>query len=535
MPDAARWPATPLIVPRRTVLKVAGAAGLGLVLPPLLWRQPAIAGAPQPEQIHLQFGDDAARTMTVSWATSSSVANPRVEYGTVSGGLGSTVAADTVTYTDSASKTRVFTHHARLVGLDPATHHAYSVLHDGSTPVGSAFTTAPVGRAPFRFTSFGDQCTGTTGDALATPMGSWVVDQVEALDPLFHTINGDLSYANSMSSAYDRAVVWDHYMANNARSAMNRPWMPALGNHENETGNGPQGLLAYLTRFALPGNGVSGFAGNWYAFTADAVRFITVDTNDVVYSTDFDFKIRGYTAGVQKAWLAGQLASARQDPAIDWVVVFVHYPVMSTAGGSDLGLRQEYAPLFDQYGVDLVLTGHSHDYERMHPVRGTEPNSPTLQPHVTASTLDHIDTTAGAVHLVVGTGGVAIPTPTYQGTPGSPTAPVTVQDGSTQSEPAPYSAVRDLQSQYGFLAVDVDPGTTPGGLTTLTATFYHTTPTGTAPIAFDTFHLQRPRKDAPAPALLGPTPLGAVATAAGVAAAAGAVRAARGGVPAARS
>ena len=42
----------------------------------------------------------------------------------------------------------------------------------------------------------------------------------------------------------------------------------------------------------------------------------------------------------------------------------------ASGNGSDLGIRQEWLPLFDQYQVDLVLNDHDHDYERSFPVRG---------------------------------------------------------------------------------------------------------------------------------------------------------------------
>ena len=203
---------------RRSLLKAAGAAGLGLAVPPVLWRQPAIAGAAPPEQIHLQFGNDAARTMTVSWTTTAPVSRPRVRFGDTGGGLGSTVTADTSAFRDAHSGSTVYCHHARLTGLRPASAYAYQVVQDGSDPVSSAFRTAPEGRTAFRFTSFGDQCTGTAGDGISTPQGSWVVDQVEAMDPLFHLVNGDLSYANSLGSgsnpAFDRSVIWDHWFTN---------------------------------------------------------------------------------------------------------------------------------------------------------------------------------------------------------------------------------------------------------------------------------------------------------------------------------
>jgi LPXTG-motif cell wall-anchored protein len=228
-----------------------------------------------------------------------------------------------------------------------------------------------------------------------------------------------------------------------------------------------------------------------------SVRFITTDNNDVVYSTDFNFPVRGYSRTAQLAWLERELASARSDPAIDWIVVFVHFPVMSTAGGSDLGVRQTFQPLWDRYGVDLVLTGHSHDYERMYLTRGVESGSATLQPHVVDTALDDLDTTRGAMHVVVGSGGVSIPTPTYNSDPTTraPSAGVTNEGGGTTSEAAPYSAVRLPQYPYGFVSVDVDPGSTPGGTTSMHVTFYPPALAG-SPSAADTFTLRRPRRDA---------------------------------------
>ncbi|WP_443797824.1 metallophosphoesterase, partial [Burkholderia vietnamiensis] len=58
---------------------------------------------------------------------------------------------------------------------------------------------------------------------------------------------------------------------------------------------------------------------------------------------------------------------------IDWIVVQMHQDALSsskTGNGSDKGIREAWLPLFDRYGVDLVLCGHDHDYERSYPVRG---------------------------------------------------------------------------------------------------------------------------------------------------------------------
>ena len=83
--------------------------------------------------------------------------------------------------------------------------------------------------------------------------------------------------------------------------------------------------------------------------------------------------VRGYSGGAQTRWLESTLAAARGDASIDWIVVQLHQCACSSApggDGSDLGVRQEWLPLFDTYEVDLVLSGHDHGYERSFPVRG---------------------------------------------------------------------------------------------------------------------------------------------------------------------
>ena len=67
-------------------------------------------------------------------------------------------------------------------------------------------------------------------------------------------------------------------------------------------------------------------------------------------------------------------AGAGAGRSIDWVVVCMHQVAKSSANfnGADLGIREEWMPLFDAYGVDLVVAGHEHHYERTYPVRGAD-------------------------------------------------------------------------------------------------------------------------------------------------------------------
>ena len=118
----------------------------------------------------------------------------------------------------------------------------YRIVSDGETQLSGAFRTAPEGRVPFRFTSVGDIACGDTAFSKASLNATATAASVELFDPVVHLINGDLSYANS--NQLSQPQVWAEYFDNTQLSAANRPWMPTLGNHENEPGNGPQGYLS---------------------------------------------------------------------------------------------------------------------------------------------------------------------------------------------------------------------------------------------------------------------------------------------------
>jgi hypothetical protein len=491
-------------------MRGAGAAGL-MVAVPEIWLQPATVGVPDPEQLHLQFGADASREVTVSWATPVDVQNPRVNLSLQgSGGDGRVVQADTRVYRDGKSGLEIITHHASLTDLDPATSYVYSAMHDGSGQQYGSFTTAPLGRGPFRFTSFGDQATPEDGNGLWSAWSSYNPPQVEAMQPLFHLLNGDLCYANISP---DRTKTWHDFFIQNEVSARYRPWMPAAGNHENEVGNGMLGWRAYQTQFSLPDHGEPNpdFAGMWYTFQAGGVRVISLNNDDVCLQDGGDNYVRGYSDGAQQRWLERTLQSARDDPGTDWIVVCMHQVSMSSAhnfNGADLGIRQTWLPLFDKYAVDLVLTGHEHHFERTLAVRGVD-STDTLRPKVADPNLDVVDTTKGTVHMIIGGGGTSAPSnqllldpakcevitavgaqpDTPAGSPRSKRVPVKVTEDAT------WAGTRDKTHAYGFASFDVDPGT-PGGMTRIHVRVWDTAPSRTGvPTVFDEFTLQRPRRD----------------------------------------
>jgi hypothetical protein len=524
---------------RRSLLAAAAVGGAGIAAGTLLGGGSAAAAAagalgpsssdpvadPRVSGLHTQFGADASREVVVSWHTLQPVRHPRVLTARTGHRYERTVGADTTSYTDDQSTQVVYAHHARIDGLHADTGYMYAAVHDGAEPELGSFRTGPRGRAAFTFTSFGDQGTPTLGkvftppagvtipsppyvnDNLGSPAAGDVTSGVERVGPLFHLFNGDLCYANL---ATDRVRTWSDFWENNTRSARHRPWMPAAGNHENELGNGPIGYAAYQTYFSVPptpGQDAT-TRGLWYSFTAGSVRVISLANDDVCYQDAGSSYVRGYSHGAQKAWLEQELATTRADRDIDWIVVCMHQVVISTAdqfNGADLGIRQEWVPLFDKYGVDLVVCGHEHHYERSHPIRGQQKNA-TRTPVPVSSRTDVVDTDAGTVHMVLGGGGTSAPSNKLFFTPPACRVITAVGDPDPTTgkrppvyvhENAPWSAVRDAAHSYGFAAFTVDPGSRRSGHTSITVTYYDVTGPYGQLQPFETFTLRRPRADAP--------------------------------------
>jgi Purple acid Phosphatase, N-terminal domain/Calcineurin-like phosphoesterase len=520
---------------RRQVLAGAGGVGLLVAARPGSRGRAKPLGAPRgtsgdgtPEQVHLTWGQEPATSVNVSWASSGAAEGARV----VLDIDGKTVSlhAQQRTYTDGLNDETVYTYHAQLYGLRPGTRYSYAVTADNDShraqPLRASFKTAPYGRQPFRFTSFGDLATANTQWVLSYGQAAYAVAAVESFKPDFHLLNGDLCYADLNPAS--QPEVWADFGNNNQSSAANRPWMPAPGNHEIEFYNGPQGYDSYLTRYALPDNGVPGFCGRWYSFQVGSALFISLDANDVVNQDSgpwvagptpltpapstgnppiepgTSFYLRGYSGGAQTQWLERTLEQARRDPFIDWIVVQMHQCIASSAyygNGSDLGLREKWSPLFDHYEVDLVVNGHDHDYERSFPTRGfdsmvgwefaTGKPAQTRRPHpVTTTPASAYDTSKGTVHLVLGGGGTDDDTDDYgvdakNGLPQAqifthpnrpkPTGTPNVYERgyANAGEDAIWSAMRDPATGYGIGVFDVDPGRYPGDRTSIKYSYYH--------------------------------------------------------------
>lgn len=92
----------------------------------------------------------------------------------------------------------------------------------------------------------------------------------------------------------------------------------------------------------------------YYTYTVGGARFVVLDSNQL----DRD----------QLAWFERTLAAATEP----WKIVYLHHPLYSngTRHGSDIELRVELEPLLVRYGVQVVLSGHDHNYERFKPQKG---------------------------------------------------------------------------------------------------------------------------------------------------------------------
>ena len=237
-----------------------------------------------PEQLLLTWGNDPATEVTVSWAAPGTVRQPAptLAYSTepiTKHNPGKLIHlpepqpldvskhyadAAAVSFTDGLNGQTIYHYHVQLQGLRPGTRYYYQVSDGAATPsvAGSSFETAPFGRAPFRFSSYGDLSTpswdlNASGNIWHESCdNSWYA--VTAIEnpgdgkgaPLFHLLNGDLCYANL--DIENAPGVWRDFGINVARSSANRPWLPALGNHETEFGT--------YSHSGKPGNAPGGIA-----------------------------------------------------------------------------------------------------------------------------------------------------------------------------------------------------------------------------------------------------------------------------------
>ncbi len=465
---------------RRSVLKGAGALGLAAAAAPLFWRQSSAQASTAAAPQWIGYGPDATRQMFVSWSAGTadgatpSVPSPLVRWGLDSsyGRIEPAFHSGTVpvpAISGEPSENTVY-NNALLGSLRPDTTYHYSVSNDGvNWSQDVTFRTAAAGLSDFRFTMVGDEA---INDDTSLP----VAEVIAALQPRFNVVVGDLSYAGNGSGYYTNGVPtdasdfgpanWDAYLGIiGPAAAQSIPWQVGVGNHEMEPLDN-FGYVGFTTRFpqAYAPQSATG-SPVVKAFTYGNVAVIQLDGNDLSAELSDN---NGYTGGKQTAWLARQLAAYRAPGSgIDFVIVGFHNCVFSsnTTHGSDGGIRTVWQGLFDQYQVDLVVSGHVHAYERSYPIIGGEvttvvPSGGTVHPDADGTT--YIDAGGGGQSLYTGWYGA-----TGGGDPANASGPPLIWEwtgtdtaaggtGTAEDIPDPvtgYSAYR--HANWSFIVLDV--------------------------------------------------------------------------------
>lgn len=230
-----------------------------------------------------------------------------------------------------------------LKGLTPNSQYVYQVVVNGkpASDVHSFFT-APEGSIEFTFVAYGDTRDHQTNHKL-------LADKI-AVDPTqprlaFHV--GDL-VGNAA-----QANLWPDFSMAIKELGASMPYYAAIGNHEYFHRN-------YYDNLALPQTGGGQFNSEWYSFDYAGVHFIVLDTNilDKYVNKDVPNAVEQ-----QYEWLLKDLEAHKETK---WIVAVFHHPIYSSHYRSRYPqLQEQLIPIMDRYGVDLVLNGHNHIYERV--------------------------------------------------------------------------------------------------------------------------------------------------------------------------
>jgi acid phosphatase type 7 len=238
--------------------------------------------------------------------------------------------------------------HARLTGLLPDTEYCYEVAIDGATMAsGLRFRTAPAAAdASVRFLVLGDFGDGGAGQLA---VASRLLARAEGVS--FVLTTGDNAYDDADWDELHR-FVWPPYQDLLARV----PMYPSAGNHDYATDD----LAPYLANFFLPENTLK---------AADAERYYSFDWGPLhvaVLDTERTAKEVGDAASDDQIdWLRADLAATDRP----WKLLAMHRPGWSSFSkrpGSPF-VRDQVRPVAEQAGVQLVLQGHDHFYERYSP------------------------------------------------------------------------------------------------------------------------------------------------------------------------
>lgn len=367
-------------------------------------------------------------SIVVRWRTDVAT-DSRVSFGTAQGSLTS--------HADNAAVTAE--HEVRVMGLAPETRYYYSAGSTGAVhaggDAGSFFVTPPpAGTArPTRIWVIGDS---GTGDAKAAAVYKAYRTFAGASYTNLWLMLGDNAYVSGTDAEYQKAV-FDMYPGLLRQSVL---W-PTLGNHDGQAADSATQSGPYYGLFTLPrsaeAGGVASGTEAYYSFDYGNLHFVVLDS----YETDRS------TAGAMMSWLEADL----QAVTADWLIAFWHHPPYSKGShNSDtetelVQMRERFLPVLEDFGVDLVLTGHSHSYERSKFIDGHYGSSATFS----------------SAHVIDGGSGRVGDTGPYGkadgGAPhGGAVYVVAGSSGQTSGGPLNHPAMFISLNALGSLVLDVD-------------------------------------------------------------------------------
>jgi predicted MPP superfamily phosphohydrolase len=241
---------------------------------------------------------------------------------------------------------------------------AYStgILNSSAT---SNNMTSSLHSADFNFTAVGDWgCTSNT---------NMTVNNVLDKKPELVLALGDYSYNRTSDDCWFKIV-----------NPINEKMKIAIGNHDHR---GIGQLNRYMNHFGLK--------EQYYSFDYQNIHFIALSTEIPYNATSAQYK-----------FVKSDLSNATSNQNIDWIVVYYHRPMytLPSTHAAISALRSTYHPLFEQYGVDLVLQGHNHNYQRTYPIKftSTDPSHP-IETTTNTTSYTYPD---GQIFVTVGTGGI---------------------------------------------------------------------------------------------------------------------------------
>jgi len=309
---------------------------------------------------YLQQG--TTNSMIIRWRTDVA-GDSVVHYGTTATNLN-------ITETISGNRTE---HEVKLTGLSADSRYYYAIETNGEDlsglPTVTWFETNPVigSTEPVRVWVIGDP--GTADSSQQS-----VYNAYNAYTGSTHTdlwiMLGDNAYPDGTDEEY-QAAMYDVYPDLLERSVV---W-PTLGNHDQRSASSFDQSGVYFDMFSLPKAGEAGGEPSgteaYYSFDYGNIHFICLNSVDVSTSS----------TSAQMEWLNNDLDNNNQT----WTIAFWHHPPYSKGShdsdtsGQETDMREEVLPILEAKGIDLVLSGHSHSYERSFLLDGHYHTSDTLE------------------------------------------------------------------------------------------------------------------------------------------------------------